>query len=125
MFVGRAAVRHLPMLWRPDDHARRSLGTTPFAASNLEQFLMNSQLFTNKNSIWHLDDMRAGSERFVEKAGDTPFSRRNQPRRTNQTLSSNTRRAATGIKQPNQAKMAATQLTQISCQAPREMPLSP
>jgi hypothetical protein len=86
---------------------------------------MNSQLFTNKNSISHLGDMRAGSERFVGKAAGTPFSRRNQCRRTNQTLSSNTRRAATGIKQANQAEMAATQLTQISCQAPREMLLSP
>jgi len=86
---------------------------------------MNSQLFTDKNSIWQLGNMRAGSERFVDKAGVTLFSQRDQCHRTHQSLPCNDWPAVTSIKQTNQAEMAATRLAKITPRDPREAPLSP
>jgi len=86
---------------------------------------MNSRRFNPENSIWHLGDMRAGSERFADKAGVMLLSQRNQRRRTHQSLPDNDQHAVTGIKQTNQAKMAAMQFAKINCRDPREAPLSP
>ena len=113
------------MLRRYDDHSRGNLRATPVAAPSLEQHLMNSHPFTQENSIWQLADMSAGRRRFVDKAGGTPFSQRNQRHQTHQMPPDSDRHTVTGINQTNQAEMAATQFAKISCRAPSEAPLSP
>jgi hypothetical protein len=86
---------------------------------------MNSHCFNQENSIWQLGDMRAGSERFVDKAGVTPSSQRNQRRRTHRGLPYEDRHTVTGIKQTNHAEITATQFPKISGRDPREARLSP
>ncbi|WP_284255836.1 hypothetical protein [Acidocella aquatica] len=86
---------------------------------------MNSHRFNQENSIWQNGDMRASCECFVGKAGVKPLFQRNQRRRTHEGLPYDDQHTVTGMKQTNQAEMAAIQFAKIRCRDPSEAPLSP
>ena len=116
-FAGRAAVIHLPLLRRHNDHACGNLRPTPVAASNLERHLMNSLYPGNNNLIWQSGDMRAAGRRCFVKAGVTPFSQRSQRHLTLEAHAYNDRQDTTHHQQTKRTKIAATPSAKISSQA--------
>jgi hypothetical protein len=86
---------------------------------------MNSHRPGDKTLIWHGGGMRAGWRRFCDRAGVTPILQKNQRNRALRGPASNDRQDTIGLKQSNQAQVAATRLAKIRRRDPSEAPLSP